>query len=153
GVIHAILRPVLIYGPHLKGNLGALHKLAGVPVPLPFGSLVNRRSLLALDGIVSAIVLALDAAFPANETFVVADKHPLALRDLVTSLRAAHGRRPALVPVPPALLRTALRVARRTEMWERLGGELVVDVSKLEAAGWRPVEDTGAELRKVATTW
>ena len=41
-----ILRPVLIYGPGVKGNLARLARWARSPWPLPFGSFSNRRSIL-----------------------------------------------------------------------------------------------------------
>ena len=37
GVPFTILRPVLVYGPGVKGNLRALMRLAALPIPLPFG--------------------------------------------------------------------------------------------------------------------
>src|SRR6185369_2055159 len=47
GVPFTILRPVLIYGPGVKGNLDRLVRLAKKPWPLPLGLCRNRRSLLA----------------------------------------------------------------------------------------------------------
>jgi nucleoside-diphosphate-sugar epimerase len=38
GVPYTILRPVLIYGPGLKGNLAALARLAALPLPLPLAA-------------------------------------------------------------------------------------------------------------------
>jgi nucleoside-diphosphate-sugar epimerase len=147
GVPHTILRPVLVYGPELKGNLATLRRLAALPVPLPFGSFTNRRSLLALERLVSAIELSLESPTTVNQTYVVADRTPVELRDIVRAL-APDGRRVRrLVPVPVAMLRPVLRLAGA---WDRVGGELVVDASKLCAAGWRPVTDTCAELRRIA---
>ena len=39
GVPFTLLRPVLVYGPGVKGNLRALMRLAALPIPLPFGAL------------------------------------------------------------------------------------------------------------------
>src|SRR5919204_5344984 len=49
------LRPVLVYGPGVKGNVAALVKLARTPYPLPLGGLTAKRSLLAVDNLVDAI--------------------------------------------------------------------------------------------------
>jgi UDP-glucose 4-epimerase len=141
-----ILRPALIYGPGVKGNLASLTRLAQSPWPLPFGSMRNRRSLLGRDNLVAAIHLVLSASATVNETYVVADPMPLTMAEIVGALRAAEGRRPGLVPVPPVLLAGMLRMARRPHLWERVGGNSVVDPSKLLAAGWRPVTDTRAGL-------
>ena len=140
GVAHTILRPVLVYGQELKGNLATLKKLASLPVPLPFGSFSNRRSLLSLDALVRAIQFSIAAT--TNETYVVADRAPIELRDIIGAFR----KRRMLVPVPMGLMRPTLKLVR---MWDRVGGELVVDPGKLIAAGWRPVDDTAAALRQL----
>jgi len=49
------LRPVLVYGPGVKGNMAELLRFARSRLPLPFGGLTARRSLLSLDNLVGAI--------------------------------------------------------------------------------------------------
>ncbi|MDA4635826.1 NAD-dependent epimerase/dehydratase family protein, partial [Escherichia coli] len=41
-----ILRPVLVYGPGVKGNMAALIGLAARKIPLPLQSLTGQRSVL-----------------------------------------------------------------------------------------------------------
>jgi len=151
GIAHTILRPVLIYGPELKGNLAALRRLAARRMPLPFGAFHNRRSLLSLSGMSSAIELAISSLATKDQTFVIADRAPIELREIIAAFRAGAGRRPGLVPVPLAIMRAALRLVGGREIWERVGGELVVDPAKLIAAGWSPIYDTGTELARLAT--
>ena len=141
-----ILRPALIYGPGVKGNLADLVRLARSPWPLPLGALRNRRSLLARDNLVAAIHLALATPAMMNETYVVADPAPLTLAEIVGALRAGQGRGPQLIPVPPSMLALAFRAAGRTHLWDRIGGNCIIAPSKLLAAGWRPITDTRAGL-------
>jgi nucleoside-diphosphate-sugar epimerase len=145
-VPHTILRPVVVYGPQAPGNIAALLKLAALPVPLPLGALTARRSLLAVDNLVSAIALALDEPKLLNETFIVADRDVLSLPEIVTALRAGMGRSPGLINVPPDLFAVPLRMIGRSALWERLGGSLIVSPEKLVAAGWRPAIATRAGL-------
>ncbi len=149
GIPYTIFRPVLIYGGELKGNLATLRKITALPVPLPFGAFRNRRSLLALSGFTRAIELALSSSTMLDQTFVIADREPIALRDLIVAFRKARDRRPMLVPIPVALMRLGLRLAGGPDLWERLGGELVVDPAKLVAAGWIPGDSTGTMLEQV----
>jgi len=146
GLPFTILRPTLIYGPGVKGNLASLMRIAQSPWPLPFGAMRNRRSLLGRDNLVAAIHLALTTPASRNETYVVADPAPLTIAEIVAALRAGQGRRPGLVPVPPLVLAAPLKALGRTSLWERLGGNSVVDPGKLLAAGWRPPTDTHAGL-------
>jgi len=145
-----ILRPALIYGPGVKGNLADLVRLARSPWPLPFGALRNRRSLLGRDNLVTAIHLALATPATLNETYVVADPAPLTMAEIVAALRAGLGRGPRLVPVPPFLLALALRASGRAGLWARIGGDCIVEPAKLLAAGWRPSTDTRAGLARMA---
>ena len=152
GVPFTILRPVLIYGPGVKGNFARLMELARTPWPLPLGLCRNRRSLLARRNLIDAIHLALASPVTKGETYLVADPAPLTLGEIVTALRAGEGRRPGLLPVPPALITLAASALGRVEEWQRLGGTLVVDPNKLLRAGWKPAPDTGANLAALAST-
>jgi len=146
GVPSTILRPVLIYGSGVKGNFARLMDLARKPWPLPLGLCRNRLSLLARRNLIDAIHLTLASPTAKGETYIVADPEPLTLKDIITALRAGAGRRPGLVPVPPALIALASNVLGRTEEWERLGGMLVADPVKLLDVGWKPAPDTRANL-------
>ena len=57
---YTILRPVLIYGSGVKGNLARLVEIAQSPWPLPLGLCRNRRSILARQNLIGAIHLALE---------------------------------------------------------------------------------------------
>lgn len=144
-----ILRPVMVYGPGVKGNLASLMRIADTPWPLPLASFTNRRSLVSLDNLVGAITFVLGAAATAGETYVVADPEPISLAEIVAALRAGAGRPARLFPVPPALFATALKLFGRTDTWERLGGTLIADPAKLMAAGWRPGGDTKTGLARM----
>lgn len=143
------LRLVLVYGPGAKGNMAALLRLACSPYPLPFGALHNRRSLLSLENLVTAIDAVLAAPEPIRRPLIVADREALTVAEMVAALRRGLSRRPGLVPVPPALLRLVMNLAGRDDVMGRLGGNLVVDVSALAALGWTPVVTTEQGLERL----
>jgi nucleoside-diphosphate-sugar epimerase len=145
-VPYTILRPALIYGAGVKGNLASLMDLARSPWPLPFGALRSRRSLLARENLIGAIHFVLGAENTVGETYLVADPTPLTLAEIVAAMRAGLGRRAGLIPIPAALLAAPLKAAGRADLWDRLGGTSVVDPGKLLAAGWKPVIETRAGL-------
>lgn len=142
GIDHTILRPTIVYGPNPVANVALLLRIARLPVPLPFGLFTNRRSLLSIDNLVVAIASSIDHPRMRNETFVVSDPEPVSLREMFAILRRADGGSPRLFPVPPPLLRMALRAGGRPHLWERFGTELVVDSRKLRDAGWQPAVTT-----------
>lgn len=150
GVPFTILRPVLVYGPGVKGNLAALLRLAQAPWPLPLAAFSNRRSLIARDNLIGAIRFVLANEQCAGETYIAADPAAPTLAELVAALTAGAGRKARLFPLPPALIKLACRALGRTDIWERLGGELVASPQKLVAAGWVPRADPLAALAATA---
>jgi UDP-glucose 4-epimerase len=68
------------------------------------------------------------------------------LANIVTALRAGEDRGPGLLPIPPAFIAMAARAIGRDEEWQRLGGSLVADPTRLIEAGWRPGIETRAGL-------
>jgi nucleoside-diphosphate-sugar epimerase len=150
GVPFTILRPVLVYGPGVKGNMRALMRLAALPIPLPFGAIASRRSLVSLANVASAISFVLRDATCAGETYVVADPAPVTFGEIVAALRRGRGKPPGLAAVPEALLRLGLIATGRGTNWEQISGGLVADPAKLMAAGWRPERDTMKALAEMA---
>jgi nucleoside-diphosphate-sugar epimerase len=149
GVPYTILRPALVYGPGAKGNLASLMQLTSLPIPLPFGAFSNRRSLLALDNLITATRFALEDPRATNETFLVADPKAISVAELVAMLRAAAGRKPWLIRVPPALLSVMLGLIGQQVVYQRLAGTLLAEPRKLMAAGWQPVIDTETALTQM----
>jgi nucleoside-diphosphate-sugar epimerase len=142
GIDWAALRLVLVYGPGVKGNMAQLMRLARSPFPLPLGKLKARRSLLSVDNLVQAIVTVLSAPEPLRRPLIVADPAPVAISEMLAAMRQGLGRRPGLLPIPPKLLETALRLAGRAEDYHRLAGSLVANPGALQQLGWSPVVDT-----------
>jgi UDP-glucose 4-epimerase len=133
-----ILRPVVIYGEGEKGNLATIRKIARLPIPLPFGGLKARRSVLSVQNLNSAITTALTDPRARGETFIVADPVPITVADLIARYRAGFGQPPRLFPIPRGLLEFALKTGGQGAIWHRIGCPLVARPDKLLALGWRP---------------
>ena len=146
------LRPVVVYGPGVKGNMAQLMQLARSPYPLPLGGLRAQRSLLAVDNLVAAIECVLGAQQPLRRPLIVADPEPLTLPDMIVAMRAGLGRRPGLFRVPAMMLRAACQAVGRGELYERVAGPLVADVSALRGLGWVPTVATEAGLAALMRT-
>jgi UDP-glucose 4-epimerase len=147
GVPFTILRPVLLYGPGVKGNLALLARAAATRLPLPVKDFANRRSLLGIDNFISALAFVLATPATIGETYVVADPGiPPRLSDVFVMMRQARGRRAFIMPMSPDYIELPLRLFRRADVWHRIGGNLRVDAGKLIAAGWRPAHDTRGGL-------
>ena len=138
GVPFTVLRPAVVYGRIVKGNIASLATLAQTPMPLPFGGLDNRRSLLSIDNLASAIELALVSPKAEGEMFLVADTEPISVADLVTAMREGLGRPPHLLRVPVGAVKRLMATFGKEREWERLSGNFIIDAAKLRGIGWTP---------------
>lgn len=145
-----VLRPVLVYGPKVKGNMAALMRLAALPLPLPFGAMKSRRSLVSIGNLVAAIRHVLQAEAAENAAFIVADSTPVTMTEIIRAMRRGLGGRPLLLPVPEGLVSAVLHMAGKTDLADRLTGELVVDAARLRSIGWSPCEATAEALAAAA---
>ena len=134
-----ILRPPLVYGPGVRANFLRLIKLVERRLPLPFGAIRNRRSLIYVGNLVELIVLAAASPAAAGRTLLAADGEDLSTPQLAREIGNALGAPARLAPVPVTLLKLAgAMTGMRTEIG-RLVDSLAVDASETrEQLGWRP---------------
>jgi nucleoside-diphosphate-sugar epimerase len=146
----AILRPPLVYGPAVKGNLRALLRLVAAGLPLPFAAIDNRRSLVFLDNLVDfAIRTCLDPG-AAGRVLLVRDVD-LSTPDLVRALAAGLGRRARLLPLAEPVFAAARRVPGLGPFAARLTSSLAADDRATRAAlGWAPPFPPAAGLAATA---
>ncbi|KQP31838.1 NAD-dependent dehydratase [Methylobacterium sp. Leaf104] len=138
GLDWVALRPVLVYGAGVKGNVATLLQLARSAAPLPFASLDARRSLVSVESLAEAVAVALEAPGPLRRPMIVAEPDALTLGEMVAALRSGLGRRAGLLPAPVALLGLACRLAGQEAAYARLSTSLVARADALPALGWVP---------------
>jgi nucleoside-diphosphate-sugar epimerase len=138
GTSFTILRPVVIYGEGEKGNLATIRKISHLPIPLPFGGLAARRSVLSVQNLNSAVTTALTDPRARGETFIVADPAPITVADLIARYRSEFGRSAWLYPIPHKLIELVLKAGGQSAIWHRIGCPLIARPDKLIALGWKP---------------
>jgi UDP-glucose 4-epimerase len=129
GIEVVIIRPPLVYGPRVKGNFLNLLKLSKLPIPLPFGSIDNKRSMVYLDNLVDLIVTCIDHPNAANRVFLASDGEDLSLARLLTLIRQAMNKPSLLLPAPVFLFNLVGRLTGQSAVVDRLIGDLQVDSS------------------------
>ena len=151
GLEVVIVRPPLIYGPGVRANFRSMMAWLHRGVPLPFGALHNRRSLVSVGNLASLIVRCVSHPGAANQTFLASDGEDLSTSQLLVRLAAALGTRAWLVPVPPAWIERASAVAGRADLAQRLCGSLQVDISKTrQVLAWAPPVSVADGLSQAA---
>lgn len=132
-----IIRPTLVYGPRVKGNFLNLLEISKFSIPLPFGLVKNKRSMVYLDNLVDLIVTCIAHPNAANNIFLASDGDDLSLARLMMMIRRAMNKSPLLLPVPMGLFRLIGRLSGKTAVVDRLVGNLQVDCSDAKKClGW-----------------
>jgi nucleoside-diphosphate-sugar epimerase len=127
GMTVVLLRPALIYGPGAGGNVLRLLRAVDRGVPLPLGSVHNRRSMIFVENFAALTVAAACGNSAPKSAILATDSETLSTAEVVRALAAGMQRHPRLVSIPTRLLRFAARVAGRSADVDRLVGDLVVE--------------------------
>lgn len=139
GLETVVLRPPLIYGPGVAGNMGRLLDLVRRAPPLPLAAIDNRRSLLYVGNLASAAVACLTSPAAAGETYLVRDGEDVSTPELIRRIGAAASAPLRLFAVPPELIRLAGGLSGRAAAVARLLDSLVIDDRKIRTQlGWVP---------------
>lgn len=147
---HVILRPALVAGPGVKGNLATLLRLASSRLPLPFAGVSAPRSMISLRDLAEIAVRGLHEPGWSGRSMIVADPVPVTLPQIVMAMRAGLGRSPGLFIVPDRLMRTSFSLIGRADWAERLLSPLVAEPAFLIAQGWTPSQPVPEALSELA---
>ncbi|MBU2452664.1 MAG: SDR family oxidoreductase [Proteobacteria bacterium] len=150
GLEVVIIRPPLVYGPGVKANFRSLMKWVIRGVPLPLGAVDNKRSLVALENLVSFIIHCMEHPKAAGELFLISDGEDVSTTELLQKMARAFGKRSFLIPVPVSLMFFVARMLGKNNIADRLFGSLLIDSSKARnLLGWKPVVSMGEGLKNM----
>jgi len=134
-----VLRPPLVYGPGVKANFRSLLRLVDSGLPLPLGSVRNRRNVISRENLIDAIAVATTANGVVGKTFYLTEAPPLSTPALIRGLAKGLGRPARLIPFSPAVIAFFATLAGRREAADSLLGSLAINGSAFRAAtGWQP---------------
>lgn len=146
-----IIRPPLVYGPGVRANFASMMSWVKKGIPLPFGAIDNKRSLVALDNLVSFIIHCIDEPKAANEVFLISDGENVSTTVLLKKVAKAFGKKAFLLPIPVSWMTFAAKLIGKADVANRLFASLQVDSSKArELLGWEPVITMDEQLKKTA---
>ncbi len=139
GMEVVVIRPPLVYGRGMRGSFSALARLVQRRLPLPLGSISNRRSMVYLGNLTDLIVVAAHHPDAAGSTFLAGDGQSPSTPELFKMIAAATGSPTRLIPFPASLLEMAARAIGKQEIVYRLTRSLETDISQTSLQlGWTP---------------
>ena len=138
GMHISIIRPSLVYGPDVKGNLKSM--LLGVEKgwfpPLPETG--NKRSMIHVDDLVRAILLVADDDRANGEIFIATDGTPHSSREIYNAMCGVLDKSIPKWSAPKTLLDIASLVSSQIKYKiNKLLGDECYSSAKLEALGFK----------------
>ena len=121
----SIVRPPVVYGPGVKGNIIRLLKAVDQGKPLPLGKTGNQRTMVFLDNLIELINRVIDTQTPG--IFVPADAAPLSTDGLIQLMGSALNKKTKLIAVP-GFMRKLISIAK-PKLYKRLFGSFVINNS------------------------
>jgi nucleoside-diphosphate-sugar epimerase len=151
GMEVVIIRPPLIYGPGVKANFLNMMCWLERGIPLPFGAINNRRSLVAIGNLIDLITVCIKHPAAGGHVFLVSDAQDLSTTQLLRRMAGALNVKPRLLPLPSSLMTVGAALIGRQDLAQRLCGSLQVDIGKTQAIlGWLPAISVDQALRNTA---
>ena len=150
GMQVSIVRPTLVYGPDMKGNLRLM--LSGIDKgwfpPLPKTG--NRRSMIHVDDLVRALLLVSEDERANGEIFIATDGEPHSSYEIYEAMCVVLGKSAPQWSVPKLLfdIASAMSPAIRYKVNKLLGNECYSS-DKLQSLGFK-AQSTLREMNETA---
>lgn len=147
-----IVRPPLIYGAGVKGNLQRLMRLTRSKVSIPLGAIQNARSMVYVENLADCVCRLIGST--ARGVYHVADPQPLSTPELLQLLADLQGTPSRLVSVPTWVLKAAGRLCGMSGEVRRLTGSLTVSSDHVQReAGWTPPFTVQAGIKEMVDSF
>lgn len=121
----SIVRPPVVYGPGVKGNIIRLLAAVDKGSMLPLGNTRNRRTMVFLDNLIELIHRIIDNR--AAGIFVAGDRQPLSTDGLIRIIGDKLGKKTKLISIP-RFMRKLMNMVK-PGLYKRLFGSFVIDNS------------------------
>jgi UDP-glucose 4-epimerase len=136
-----VIRPPLVYGPHVKANFLRLLRLVEKGFPLPLGAVKSKRSFISIKNLVDFLIFCVEHSKVSNELFLISDDEDLSTPELIGLLAQLFGKFPRLFSMPPGLLYNIGRLFGKMDTVDRLCGSLQLNISKAkQLLDWKPAQ-------------
>lgn len=136
---YTILRLPLTYGHQNKANMRKLERLVQLGIPLPFGGIVNSRSILHIQNLLDALVTLTSQPYGNNEIFNICDNNNVSTIELIDLIARSKLIRSHLFKVNSEILEKILRLFGYEEIYQALWKSFEIDNNKIKSKlDWTP---------------
>lgn len=137
-----IIRPCLIYGRGVKGNLlTMLNWIArGIFPPLP--ETKTKRSMVSVRDVATALVMAAKSSVAHRKVYLLSDNVDYSVKEIENAMRIALKKKQPKWAIPENLLKTAKLFPICSRVLQKLLGSARYSSKKIQRElGWHPAEN------------
>jgi nucleoside-diphosphate-sugar epimerase len=150
GLEVTIIRPAIVYGKGVKGNFNRLMRCVAKGIPLPFGSVKNKRSFIGLDNLLDLIIASANHPRAAGQILLATDDHDLSTSELISKIAIAMNKPIKIFPINVSLIRTFGNLIGRSSDMSRLINSFQIDISHTkQLLSWVPPNNIDEGLKKM----
>lgn len=154
GLDVVVVRPPLVYGAAVGANFRAMVSLVRTGIPLPFASIRNKRSLIAVENLADLLLRCATHPQAPGNTFLCSDGEDLSTPELLRAVARGLNRPVRLLPAPPGLLTAAAGLVGQSAAVRRLTESLQVEIGATRAKlGWHPPVPLAEAMTRAAAGW
>ncbi len=134
-----VIRPPLVFGRSAQGNFLKLIKLVKAGIPLPFGMVRNKRSIVYVENLCELIQVCFKHPQANGRIFLVTEDSDVSTPELISLIAGYSGTPCRLFRFPLSLLLFAGKILGKSNQVKRLLSSLQVDDSETrKILGWSP---------------
>ncbi len=146
-----ILRPAIVLGENKYWE--SIVKTIAKNYPLPCEG-KNKWQMVSVEDVVSAIIHSIKNPDFYEETFIVAEKKPLTLQEVVEIIRENSGLKKRVIKIPVLLAKIVVELNKvfkfsellTPEYLQRLQADRHYSIKKIESTGWKPRHESRKDL-------
>ncbi|GJQ57441.1 MAG: NAD-dependent epimerase/dehydratase family protein [Candidatus Scalindua sp. AMX11] len=134
-----IIRPPLVIGPGVGGNLLRLMKLVNYSIPIPLSGVKNRRSMVGIRNLCDLIITCIEHKNAAGKTFLVSDNRALSTLELMIIIGDKLGKSVRYFWFPLSFINFLGFVFRKKKDIQRLLSSLHINIDETKKIlSWEP---------------
>ena len=127
----SILRLPLVIGKNAPGNYGLLEKLANSRLPMPFGCVDNKRTVISIKRLVNIVTQGCKNIEVHQGLNLIGNNEPVSTKDLILNLKEEIGLKPNFIFIPRRLMKFFLLIMGKKKIYEQLFEDLIfIDSTK-----------------------
>ncbi len=128
-----ILRPALVYGSNVKGNLKKIETLANInlPLPLPFAYATEKKSFCSIHNLIKCINSILTNQIKSDK-FLVCDDDNFSFRDILIKAYKKKNKKIILFPVKLYIFKFIFYLVKKKDAYNSIFSRMILDNSRVK---------------------